>query len=99
VARAHLSRNRGLALAGKGLPSGKLEENSYLERGVAEATPERVAKIIRIGRELGNEPATPEEARRSSASKSWLKWTVINRLPPQKKGIMRLDEHDAFSSV
>lgn len=41
-----------------------LEDNLYLERGVkAKSNGEQVEKIIRIGRELGLEPATPDEAR------------------------------------
>lgn len=41
-----------------------LEDNLYLEKGVlAKGSAEQVAKIIRIGRELGVEPATPDEAR------------------------------------
>lgn len=42
-----------------------LEDNLYLEKGVlAKSNAEQVAKIIRIGRELGREPATPDEARK-----------------------------------
>jgi len=42
-----------------------LEDNLYLEKGVlAKSSAEQVAKIIRIARELGIEPATPDEARR-----------------------------------
>ena len=42
-----------------------LEDNLYLEKGVlAKSNSEQVAKIIRIGRELGVEPATPNEARK-----------------------------------
>ncbi len=42
-----------------------LEDNLYLEKGVlAKSNAEQVAKIIRIARELGIEPATPSEARR-----------------------------------
>jgi uncharacterized protein (DUF849 family) len=42
-----------------------LEDNLYLEKGVlAKSNAEQVAKMIRIGRELGIEPATPNEARR-----------------------------------
>jgi len=42
-----------------------LEDNLFLEKGVlARSNAEQVAKIIRIARELGREPATPEEARR-----------------------------------
>ena len=41
-----------------------LEDNLYLERGVlAKSNAEQVVKIIRIARELGIEPATPQEAR------------------------------------
>jgi len=41
-----------------------LEDNLYLEKGVlAKSNAEPVAKIIRIARELGIEPATPNEAR------------------------------------
>jgi len=42
-----------------------LEDSLYLEKGVlAKSNAEQVSKIIRIGRELGIEPATPAEARR-----------------------------------
>lgn len=41
-----------------------LEDNLYLERGVkAKSNAQQVEKIIRIARELGLEPATPDEAR------------------------------------
>jgi uncharacterized protein (DUF849 family) len=41
-----------------------LEDNLYLEKGVkAKSNAEQVEKIVRIARELGLEPATPEEAR------------------------------------
>jgi uncharacterized protein (DUF849 family) len=41
-----------------------LEDNLYLEKGVkAKNSGEQIAKIIRIARELGIEPATPAEAR------------------------------------
>lgn len=41
-----------------------LEDSLYLERGVlAKSSAEQVAKIIRIGKELGVDPATPSEAR------------------------------------
>ncbi len=41
-----------------------LEDSLYLERGVlAKSSAEQVAKIIRIAKELGVEPATPTEAR------------------------------------
>ncbi|MGB9846549.1 MAG: 3-keto-5-aminohexanoate cleavage protein [Desulfotomaculales bacterium] len=42
-----------------------LEDNLYLEKGVmAKSNAEQVAKIARLARELGREPATPDEARR-----------------------------------
>ncbi len=41
-----------------------LEDNLYLERGVlAKSSAEQVEKAIRIIREMGHEPATPDEAR------------------------------------
>ena len=41
-----------------------LEDNLFLEKGrLAKSSGEQVEKIIRIGRELGVEPATPDEAR------------------------------------
>jgi uncharacterized protein (DUF849 family) len=41
-----------------------LEDNLYLEKGVlAKSNADQIKKIIRIGRELGVEPATPDEAR------------------------------------
>jgi 3,5-dioxohexanoate:acetyl-CoA acetone transferase len=41
-----------------------LEDSLYLEKGVlAKSSAEQVTKIIRIGRELGVEPASPAEAR------------------------------------
>jgi len=42
-----------------------LEDNLYLEKGVlAKSSAEQVEKIIRIAKEFGIEPATPEDARR-----------------------------------
>ncbi len=41
-----------------------MEDNLYVEKGVlAGGSADQVAKIIRIARELGREPATPDEAR------------------------------------
>ena len=41
-----------------------LEDNLYLEKGrMAKSNAEQVAKIVRIARELGIDPATPDEAR------------------------------------
>lgn len=42
-----------------------LEDSLYVEKGVlARSSAEQVAKLVRIGRELGIAPATPAEARR-----------------------------------
>ncbi|HOO40038.1 MAG TPA: 3-keto-5-aminohexanoate cleavage protein [Syntrophales bacterium] len=42
-----------------------LEDNLYLDRGVmAKSNAEQVAKIARIAKELGIDPATPDEARK-----------------------------------
>ena len=42
-----------------------LEDNLYLEKGVmAKSNAEQVAKIVRIAKELGIEPAAPDEARK-----------------------------------
>jgi uncharacterized protein (DUF849 family) len=41
-----------------------LEDNLYLEKGIkARSSADQVAKIIRIAKELGIDPATPDEAR------------------------------------
>jgi uncharacterized protein (DUF849 family) len=41
-----------------------LEDNLYLEKGIlAKSNGEQVEKIVRIAREMGLEPATPDEAR------------------------------------
>ncbi len=41
-----------------------MEDNLYVEKGVlARSSADQVAKIARIARELGREPATPDEAR------------------------------------
>lgn len=50
-------------LLGGGVRVG-LEDNIYYSKGeLAKSNAQLVAKIVRIGRELGKEPATPEEAR------------------------------------
>lgn len=47
-----------------------LEDNLYLERGrMAKSNAEQVEKIVLLGRELGIEPASPEEARAMLALK------------------------------
>jgi uncharacterized protein (DUF849 family) len=62
--RAQMSMCTGSLLMGGHARVG-LEDSLYLEKGVlAKSSAEQVAKIIRIGRELGIEPATPDEARR-----------------------------------
>lgn len=54
-----------LALLMGGFARVGLEDNLYLEKGrMAKSSGEQVEKIVRIGREHGLEPATPEEARR-----------------------------------
>ena len=42
-----------------------LEDNLYLDKGIlAKSSAEQVAKLTRIARELGIEPASPQEARK-----------------------------------
>ncbi|MGV8080349.1 MAG: 3-keto-5-aminohexanoate cleavage protein [Syntrophales bacterium] len=42
-----------------------LEDNLWLEKGrMAKSNAEQVAKMVRVTKELGIEPATPDEARR-----------------------------------
>ncbi|HOQ42722.1 MAG TPA: 3-keto-5-aminohexanoate cleavage protein [Smithellaceae bacterium] len=42
-----------------------LEDNLYLEKGrLAKSNAEQVAKMVRVSRELGIEPATPDDARK-----------------------------------
>lgn len=42
-----------------------LEDNLYLDRGVmAKSDAEQVSKMVRIAKELGFQPATPNEARK-----------------------------------
>jgi 3-keto-5-aminohexanoate cleavage enzyme len=40
-----------------------LEDNLYYEQGVLATNVQLVERLVRIVRELGYEPATPEEAR------------------------------------
>jgi uncharacterized protein (DUF849 family) len=62
--RAQIPMCTGSLLMGGNARVG-LEDSLYLEKGVlAKSSAEQVAKIIRIGHELGIEPATPDEARR-----------------------------------
>ena len=57
-----------------------LEDNLYLEKGLlAKSNAEQVAKIIRIARELGIEPATPQEAREILGLKGMDKVNFYNR--------------------
>ena len=52
------------ALLMGGHARGGLEDSLYLEKGrMAKSNAEQVEKIVRIGRELGIEPASPDEAR------------------------------------
>ncbi len=65
AAGRHQFKMCNLALLMGGNTRVGLEDNLYLERGkMATSSAEQVEKIIRIGREHGLEPATPEEARR-----------------------------------
>jgi uncharacterized protein (DUF849 family) len=49
-----------------------LEDNLYLEKGVlARSNADQVKKILRIAKELGIEPATPNEARQMLGLKGW----------------------------
>jgi 3-keto-5-aminohexanoate cleavage enzyme len=42
-----------------------LEDNIYYQKGeLAQSNAQLVARVVRIARELGLEPATPDEARR-----------------------------------
>ena len=41
-----------------------LEDNVYYNKGVlAESNEQFIARVVRIAREMGKEPATPDEAR------------------------------------
>jgi 3-keto-5-aminohexanoate cleavage enzyme len=61
--RAHF-RMAALAMAMGGNVRTGLEDNVYLEKGVlAESNAQLVEKMVRMARQLGREPATPEEAR------------------------------------
>ena len=51
-----------------------LEDNIYYQKGVMATNAQLVARTVRIARELGKEPATPEEARQ------------ILGIPPLKQG-------------
>ena len=65
AAGRHQFKMCNLALLMGGNTRVGLEDNLYLERGkMATSNAEQVEKIIRIGREHGLEPATPDEARR-----------------------------------
>ena len=59
----------------------ELEDNLYLDKGVmAKATPNRLANIAHIARELGISPATPDEARKILGLKERTK--ICNFRPP-----------------
>jgi uncharacterized protein (DUF849 family) len=64
AAGRHQFKMCNLALLMGGNTRVGLEDNLYLEKGrMATSSAEQVEKIIRIGREHGLEPATPDEAR------------------------------------
>ncbi len=64
AAGRHQFRMCNLALLMGGNARVGLEDNLYLEKGtMAKSSGEQVEKIVRIAREHGLEPATPEEAR------------------------------------
>jgi 3-keto-5-aminohexanoate cleavage enzyme len=53
-----------LAMAMGGHVRTGLEDNVYLQKGVlADSNAQLMEKMVRIARELGREPATPDEAR------------------------------------
>ncbi len=61
--RSQMAMCTAALLMGGGARVG-LEDNLYIEKGVmAKSSAEQVSKIVRIARELGQEPATPDEAR------------------------------------
>ena len=64
AAGRHQFRMCNLALLMGGNTRVGLEDNLYLEKGrMAKSNAEQVEKIVRIGKEHGLEPATPDEAR------------------------------------
>jgi len=64
AAGKHQFKMCNLALLMGGNTRVGLEDNLYLEKGkMAESNAEQVEKIVRIGKEHGLEPATPDEAR------------------------------------
>ena len=70
AAGRHQFRMCNLALLMGGNARVGLEDNLYLEKGVmAKSSAEQVEKIVRIAREHGLEPATPDEARKTLALK------------------------------
>jgi len=48
---------------------------------MAKSNAEQVAKIVRIARELGIEPATPDEARQILGLKAWITLTFESGYP------------------
>ena len=65
AAGQHQFKMCNLALLMGGHTRVGLEDNLYLEKGImAKSNAEQVEKIIRIGKEHGMEPATPDEARK-----------------------------------
>jgi 3-keto-5-aminohexanoate cleavage enzyme len=62
IGRAQLPMNLAALVMGGHVRTG-LEDNHYLSRGVKATNPQLVERLVRLGRELGREPATPPEAR------------------------------------
>ena len=62
IGRAQLPMNLAALVMGGHVRTG-LEDNHYLSRGVKATNPQLVERLVRLGRELGREPATPTEAR------------------------------------
>ena len=66
AAGRHQFKMCNLALLMGGNTRVGLEDNLYLEKGkMAKSNAEQVEKIVRIGKEHGLEPATPDEARKT----------------------------------
>ncbi len=62
IGRGQLPMNVAALVMGGHVRTG-LEDNHYLRRGVKASNPELVERIVRLGRDVGREPATPTETR------------------------------------
>jgi len=62
IGRAQLPMNLAALVMGGHVRTG-LEDNHYLSRGVKATNPQLVERLVRLGREIGREPATPSETR------------------------------------